>query len=279
MSFLGRLRRLLLGEPEPVLPAPEQQQAAEPAALDLAPAPAPAPPQPTPPAAPAPAAAPAPPTPAAPAADPAPTLWAPTDLEPPSGIEAPMAPFVWSAPGRGGEVGFALREAVRERLGPTPPARETWKAFLLDVDLEPEAGPWLQRDTVYANPREGDWTKFRLPDGAVVQRVSRIADAATTTRLARATRLAYRGANVDPTEGLEGDLYEVLDGDRAGSFVYLGNGGRFGAAVWAAATTLVPGGSPGLEDPALADELLALMRSVAIEHGAPGLASGGQPAG
>jgi hypothetical protein len=260
MSFLSRLRRLLLGEPEPAPPAPE---------VAVVPVPAPEPPPP-------PAAEPRQPS---AAAEPAPTLWPPTELEPPPAVDTKLAPFVWSAPGRGGEVGYALREAVRERLGPASPAREAWKAFLLDVDLEPEDGSWLQRDTVYANPREGDWTKFRIPAGAAVRRVSRIADAATTTRLARATRLAYRGANVDPTEGLEGDVYEVLDGDHAGSFVYLGNGGRFGAAVWAAATTLVPGGSPGLADAALADELLALMRSVAIEHGAPGLAAGERTAG
>ena len=266
MSLLDRLRRLILGRPEPA-PAPE-----------AAPEPEPLAPEPEPPSAPVPAPEALTPPVAAPAPEAAPTLWPSSELEPAVAPEAPHAPFVWSAPGRGGEVGYALREAVRERLGPPAPGREAWKAFLLDVDLEPEAGPWLQRDTVYANPREGDWTKFRIPAGATVRRVSRIADAATTVRLARASRLAYRGANVDPTEGLEGDVYEVLDGDHAGSFVYLGNGGRFGAAVWAAATTLVPGGSPGLEDPILAEELLALMRSVAIEHGAPGLATS-QPSG
>jgi hypothetical protein len=246
MSFLGRLRQRLFGPRPSTTPGPV--------------------PPPTPVTPPHEAPTQEPPA-------PSPQLGGPREALPEPLWPPPPPRFVWSAPGRGGEVGYALREAVRERLGPATTARETWKAFLLDVDLEPEDGSWLQRDTLYANPREGDWTKFHVPDGGVVQRVSRIADDATTTRLARGSRLAYRGANVDPTEGLEGDVYEVLDGAHAGTFIYLGNGGRLGPAVWAAATTLVSGGSPGLDDPALADELLSLMRAVAIEHGAPGFAA------
>ncbi len=84
------------------------------------------------------------------------------------------------------------------------------------------------------------------------------------------TRLAYLGEYPDPTEGTEGDLFLILDGPFANDHVYLGTGGRYGAARWAAEATLVPGEIAQLEDQALRRDLLPLMRAVAIQNGAPG---------
>jgi hypothetical protein len=147
---------------------------------------------------------------------------------------------------------------------------EDFIASFADLDIE-EAGASWRGTPLYVNPRGGDWTPFEVPSDAVVHAIRCIADDATTTRLARGTRLGYRGFYPDPTEGIEGSLFEILDGPFAGTFAYLGTGGRWGAPPSAVEQTLLPGGDPLLDDPARCEEILALMRAVAIEHGAPGL--------
>ena len=183
----------------------------------------------------------------------------------------PPGRFVWSAPGNGGGVGYALRAAVRTRLGPPTFTGEDFMASFADLDIEEGGAWWLRSKTLYVSPRAGDWTPFEVPADAVVHQIWRIADDATTTRLARGTRLGYRGFYPDQTEGIEGSLFEILDGPFAGTFAYLGTGGRYGDPSWAVEPTLVPGGDPLLDDAARCDEIVALMRATAIEHGAPGL--------
>ena len=57
---------------------------------------------------------------------------------------------------------------------------------------------------------------FVIPGDAVIHEVRCIADEATTTSLARGTRLRYLGENYDPTEGIGGDVFSILDGPFAG---------------------------------------------------------------
>jgi len=70
---------------------------------------------------------------------------------------------------------------------------------------------------------------------------------------------------------LGGNLFEILAAPFAGDLLFFGNGGRFGDPSWAAEMTLVPGGTPVLDDLSLSEEVLTLMRTVAVDYGAPGL--------
>lgn len=184
--------------------------------------------------------------------------------------EPPAGRFIWSAPGRGGAVGYALRQAVQAELGPPQPTDADFFASFADIDIEENGGSWLRNATLYVDPRGGDWSPFLLPSNAVVHDVICIADDATTTRLVHGTRLGYRGHYPDQTEGIEGDLLEVLDGPYAGTYVYLGTGGRYGAPSWAVERTMLPGGHPLLDDSARSEAIVAMMRAVAVNEGAPG---------
>lgn len=162
---------------------------------------------------------------------------------------------------------------MRPLLGPVSYGQDFTASFA-DLDIWQDRGSWLRTVTLYVDPRGGDWTPFEVPPEAVAHEIRCIADDATTTRLVRGTRLGYRGHYPDQTEGIEGDLFEIVDGPFAGSFAYLGTGGRYGAPSWAARLTFLPEGHPVLDDPVRSAEILALMRAVAIDHGAPGVVDG-----
>jgi len=190
--------------------------------------------------------------------------------------------FNWSAPQGGGLVSYQIRAAVNERLA-TPEAkpatgnadpRASILAPLVDIDIEDETLIYGSTSfLIYDRASDSFRGEFSPPRGATIYRLRCPADAATQQRLLRGTQLIWRGEDYDPTEGLGGELFEILSGPLAGSFALLGTGGRFGASSWAVGAALRP-----IEDPAFADaggdeELLALMQRVAIENGAPGVSN------
>jgi hypothetical protein len=183
--------------------------------------------------------------------------------------QPPIGRFLWKAP-LGGAVSYHLRQAVQAKLGPSVSTGADFVAPFLDLDLVVEGGSLWRGSTLYVDPPR-DWTEYHLPSTAIVHLIECIADAATTSRLSRGTRLKYCGEHYDPTEGLGRTLFRILDEPFAGDFVFFGTGGRFADPSWAANLTLVPGGSPILNDVALSEEMLALMHATALENGAPGL--------
>jgi len=185
--------------------------------------------------------------------------------EPPP-VPIPPGRFVWSAPGLGGMVSYAVRQDIKSWIGPGIINKSGLCETAVDLDIVPGRGAHFTDQ--WHHPDRGHFSLFLTE---TVHQLHCLADGATTDRLPAGTQLRFCGDHEDMTEGFEASLFEIISGPRAGDFALLGEGGRYGDPAWIAGCTLLSAGHPALSDLELAETMLARIRRVAIANGAPGI--------
>ena len=152
-------------------------------------------------------------------------------------------------------------------------AAGTW-CPAIDLEILLEGGRWLQGARLLFLPRARDFTEVDLAVDAVIHVIVGPADNAALARIGRGTRIEYLGLYPDQTEGIEAEIFQIIDGPYRSELVTLGTGGRWGNASFISGDLLVREDHPALSDPRIAETLLGELQAEATANGAPGYAAG-----